>query len=283
MKYCAHIVKMLLLLFACFLPVASSWGFEVDAHGMISQRAATLFAEHYPEQSTKLASFIQAFIKGSKTEDDINITLQRAFNWHFADPGSRLGRTWWGAYRANTHRFADLIDQLAAADKGDKEAVFEIAGRLAHHIQDMRSPPHAVPIFHTSGEKFDEYGKEKTLSYALDTEQIRTVMSQPLRIDFASLDALRQEAAIDTKQQVDSPVVFQGNVIAPNWWEFWMGFEQVGSACGKEPVEGFGCFGKSVYGIETGVFTPEVFTWFHEQQIRKAIADTLWLLVALGR
>jgi hypothetical protein len=94
---------------------------------------------------------------------------------------------------------------------------------------------------------------------------------------------LRLQAASDTKQQVDKPVVFQGIKIAPNWWEFWMGFEQVGGACGKEPVEGFGCFGKSVYGIETGVFTPEVFAWFYEQQICKAIVDTLQLLIALSR
>jgi hypothetical protein len=279
-----HCKEFVIALFAIFLlPVTPSWGFEAKAHGKISQQAARLFAEQYPEKSAELATFIEAFKEGSMSEDIVDITLQRAFNWHFADPGNRLGRTWWGADRANGPRFASLINQLAAIDKDNKEAVYELAGRLAHHIQDMRSAPHAVPVFHTSGEMFDKYGTCKISSFTPVAEQILAVKAQPLRMDFASLDALRLQAAIDTKQQVDKPVVFQGTEIAPNWWEFWMGFEQVGSACGKEPVEGFGCFGKSVYGIKTGVFTPEVFVWFYEQQICKAIIDTLRLLIALSR
>lgn len=281
MKLCKEIRAVLFIF--CLLPVTSSWGFDAEAHRIISQQAAKLFAEHYQEKSAKLANYIIAFEKGSVDEDGVDITLQRAFNWHFADPGNRLGRTWWGAYRANSHRFSNLIDQLAATNKDDKEAVYELAGRLAHHIQDMRSPPHAVPVFHASGEKFDGHGTDKIESFTPAAEQIYVVKTTPLRLDFASLDTLRQNAAIETKQLVDNPAVFQGDVIAPNWWEFWMGYEQVGMACGKEAVDGFGCFGKSIYGIETGSFTPKVFDWLYEQQICKAIIDSLWLLIALSR
>jgi hypothetical protein len=216
-------------------------------------------------------------------EDDIDISLQRLIYWHFFDPGSRLGRTWWGAYKSNSKRFADLAKKLIETGKEKLPEIYELAGRLAHHLQDMSSPPHAVPIYHTTKDPFDTYATHKIKGFSLKSEQLDSVKKEQRDLDVAALDKLRTAAANNTIKRVKETVTYKDKVIGANWSDYWRSYEEVGSECGEKPCKDFGCYGKNIFGEKAGNFTPEVYDWFYEGQVARAIQDSLRLLVLLNK
>jgi hypothetical protein len=57
-------------------------------------------------------------------------------------------------------------EALEAARHGDLERAFDRAGHLAHHVQDMASPPHVVPVNHGLTDRFERYGVRAALARA---------------------------------------------------------------------------------------------------------------------
>lgn len=268
------ICPILLLLYA-----PSSWGFEKQAHIEISKRAVAIYRELNPSASERIDHWGARFATGSSDED--NISFQRLWNWHFYDPGSRLARAWWGARRSNTSRFDDLAGTLAHGAFDGSPDSYALAGRLAHHIQDMSSPPHTVPIYHTTKDPFDKYATDTIVRVNLSAAQIEAVKIERRAFRFESLRELLTDAAQRTIGRVESPVDFNGQEIANNWTGFWRKYELTGAECGEAPSRGFGCYGTQTFGVDSGPFTPGVYGMFYEQQIASAIEDTLRLLMLL--
>lgn len=277
--------KYMLCLFLMTISVfvSPSWGFEKKAHSEMSKVAVQLFGELYPEKAHQIEGLTPFFIEGSVKEDDIDITFQRLLNWHFYDPGSRLGRAWWGAYKSDSKRFADLVEKLSATRKEKLPEIYELAGRIAHHIQDMSSPPHAVPVYHLAKDPFDKYATHKIDGYTLTPSQLNSVKKDRRELDFSTLSILRKEAAEETIREIGDTIIFQGTVIGEDWSEYWRSYEQVGTECGEDPDKDFGCYGKNSFGTEKGHFTPEVYDWFYEVRVKRAIQDSLRLLVLLTK
>jgi hypothetical protein len=269
---------MLLIFSASF-----AWGFERQAHIEISKRAIKMYKERYPLQFQQIHESLTAFTDGSGIEDDISFSFQRLVNWHFYDPGSRLGDTWWGAHKSNKKRFEYLAKKLTKSTENDLPDIYELAGRLAHHIQDMSSPPHTVPIYHTTKDPFDKYATEEIVCINLTSNQLELVKKEKKSFNFETMLELRTNAATRTIDRVEKPVSFNGRLIANNWTGFWRKFELIGAECGQEPHKNFGCYGKNTYGTEVEHFTSAVYDRFYKDQIASAIEDTLQLLIMLDK
>lgn len=269
---------MLLIFSASF-----AWGFERQAHIEISKRAIEIYKELYPLQYQQIHESLTMFTDGSGIEDDINFTFQRLMNWHFYDPGSRLGHTCWCARKSNTKRFEYLAEKLTKSTEKGLSDIYELAGRLAHHIQDMSSPPHTVPIYHTTKDPFDKYATAEIVGVKLTSNQLDLVKNEQRTFKFETMMELLNDAATRTIDRVEKPVNFDGRLIASDWTGFWRKFELTGAECGQEPHKDFGCYGKNTYGIEVEHFTSPVYDRFYKEQIARAIEDTLRLLVLLDR
>jgi hypothetical protein len=272
-------ICLMLLIFS----VSSSWGFEKQAHIEISKIALELYKELYPLKSKQIHESLTMFIDGSGKEDDISFSLQRLVNWHFYDPGSRLGHAWWGARKSNTKRFEYLAEKLTESTGKGLPDIYGLAGRLAHHIQDMSSPPHAVPIYHTNKDPFDKYATAEIAGVKLTSAQLDVVKNEQRNLEFETMLELLNAAATRTIDRVEKPVSFDGRLIASDWTGFWRKFELTGAECGQKPHKDFGCYGKNTFGIEVEQFTPPVYDRFYKEQIASAIEDTLRLLILLDR
>ena len=249
----------------------------------MSKVAVQLYNQLYPFSSGQNKELTDLFIDSSGKEDDIDLTLQRLFNWHFYDPGSRLGHTWWGARKANTIRFANLAEKVAKSDGKDPSETYELAGRLVHHIQDMSSPPHTVPVYHTTKDMFDKYATNKIVDVKLTSIQLDSAKSEQRDFNIEILKKLLKDAAEKTISRVGESVVHDGRKIADDWTEFWRKYELIGVECRCEPCDDFGCYGKNIFGRETVYFTKAVYDKFYEEQVACAIEDTLRLLILLHK
>lgn len=83
--------------------------------------------------------------------------LQRAFNWHFYNNNGLIRDSpWIPGRRTSEKRFDDLLTRVTKdlqrwerqADGEVLEALLETTGRIMHHIQDMSTPAHVVPVYH---------------------------------------------------------------------------------------------------------------------------------------
>lgn len=270
-------ICLMLLIF----PVPSSWGFEKQAHIVISYKALELYKELYPLKYKKIYESLAMFADSSGKEDDIS--LQRLINWHFSDSGSRLGHAWWGARKSNTKRFEYLARKLTQSTGKDLPDIYRLAGRLAHHIQDMSSPPHTVPVYHTTKDPFDKHLTAEIVGVKLTSAQLDVVKNEQRNLEIETLFALLNDAATRTIDRVENPVNFDGRFIAGDWTGFWRKFEQTGAECGQEPHKDFGCYGKNTFGIEVEQFTSAVYDRFYKELIASATEDTLRLLILLDR
>jgi len=253
---------------------------EKPAHPEISKRAIELFEELYPSQSERTRERASLFTDGSGREDEIDFSLQRLFNWHFYDPGSRLGGAWWGIRRSNRKRFETLSGKLIESAKTRLPETYVLAGRLAHHIQDMSSPPHVVPVYHMK-DCFDAYATKRIVDVKLTPAQLDAIRNEKRKLNFETLIELLDDEAKRTILRVESPVIFDGRKIADDWTEFWRKYELRGAECGRKPCSHFGCYGKKKFGEEAGQFTRAVYDMFYKEQIASAVGETLRLLIIL--
>ena len=98
----------------------------------------------------------------SASEDDVSFAskLQRPFNWHFYNNKKSIrDNDWIPGHRTSEMRFTSLLEKLEkyiekCAQDPDRHAIEDLVqttGRLVHHIQDMSTPSHVVPIYHGPG------------------------------------------------------------------------------------------------------------------------------------
>lgn len=98
----------------------------------------------------------------SASEDDVSFAskLQRPFNWHFYNNNNSIkDNARIPGHRTSELRFTSLLEKLEkyigkCAQDPDRHALEDLVqttGRIVHHIQDMSTPSHVVPIYHGPG------------------------------------------------------------------------------------------------------------------------------------
>ncbi len=104
-------------------------------------------------------------MKASSNEDRFfDYFFQRLFNWHFYNNNLNIDNKIHRGRRTSEKRVKNLIKDIdkyierfeRKQKRRDAKKLLDAAGRLAHHIQDMSTPSHVVPVYHGLGLK-DEY------------------------------------------------------------------------------------------------------------------------------
>lgn len=253
------------------------------------------------------------------TDDEDNFSFQRATNWHFYrreddndylqpfkgffdvtyDPSSRSILT-----QHNT-KFTDLIQKHRDGMVEDYEDFFNHLGRLIHHIQDMSTPSHVVPVFHgpeffkdfhwrkDNYEKFSKKNLHKYLNTEKPEEALLPAVSYPGHsdsgfigfydrsanntLDFLKSDEAKFDMTMGTTRVPTSCDVFwrpYDSETDPNRRKQNRGFGQYG------PFEEFFSTGKTltIDGLEC---TIEFASYEHVfiKFVENAIADTLYCLM----
>jgi hypothetical protein len=274
MRLIFNTILILLLALPCF-------AFEPDKHEEFSNNAAAIYktctGRAIPEK------YISAFADGSKKEDDPGLT--RALNWHFYNNGKKIGHYWKFILYcdgSNEHIFQARLDTLEnmLREKKPLPEIYEIAGRIAHHIQDMSAIPHAVPIYHVGDDKFDNY--EPAAMPNTDATQIckdvQAVIEPPQLLEQAAQNSLK---AIDTAVVFDNGKTLKGET----WKKFWGGPED-------KDLSGFKTYGEygNVFGsvppcksYVCGAYNRNVFDKFYNESYLRAVTDTVRLLIYLEK
>lgn len=160
------------------------------------------------------------------TAEDLNLPVKWTGWHHFYFPEGSLDTV---VRQASDSRVRELWEEaLEAARHGDMERAFDRAGHLAHHVQDVASPPHVVPVNHGLGDGFERYGVRASLA------RIPAREVEPLPGDEAQRTLARETLAAVRTQSLSTS---QGPI---PWSAFW-----------AEPESrGPGSFGH--YGAEVG-------------------------------
>lgn len=124
--------------------------FDIEAHRTITARAVALEAAEHPDLTRHALDLAFANVA-----EDLNLVVKWAWFNHYFSPAGPVRTTW----RVTSDvRVAGLEDELVdALLAGDEDATWSLAGHLLHHVQDMASPPHVVPVEHGLGDGFESY------------------------------------------------------------------------------------------------------------------------------
>jgi len=251
--------------------------FEPQTHAMFCRDAARIYQACTGHVVS--TEWIARLTEGSVHEDDLS--LERVLNWHFYNNDGKIGKYWkyffycHGSNERIFKRRLETLDRLIAEKKSLPE-IYTMAGRIVHHIQDMSSPPHVMPIYHVGSDRFDKY---KSASGTLDAE----ICSEMQAGAHHPLDLL-ENAAQNTLKAVNRSVVFDGQKTFENetWLKFWGGPED-------ENLVGFRTYGLygNVFGespCNSGIcllYNKRVYDDFFGECSRRAITDTVRFLMYL--
>ena len=122
------------------LGAPSAGAFRIGAHKRLTERAVALERAALPELWIH-----QATLVSSNVREDLNVLVKWFRVSHFYKPTSRLK-----CRRAPSDvRVRALWEEaVSAAARGRFARAYDRVGRIVHHIQDMASPPHVVPVNH---------------------------------------------------------------------------------------------------------------------------------------
>lgn len=127
------------------------------------------------------------------TAEDLNLHVKWMGWHHFYRPDGHLH----SALREGSDaRVRALWDEaLEAARHGDMARAWDRAGHLAHHIEDMASPPHVVPVMHGLDDGFEDHGLGTALS-RLPPRELAPLSGTDAQVALAreTLDAVRTQS-----------------------------------------------------------------------------------------
>ena len=117
---------------------------------IFQENSSTLFADLIAEER-----FRDALIEGTADED--NVSYLRGTNWHFYPANDELkhaSRTLCKSSKIVVRPTSDSIltfreqELRSGLTDGHSKQLFQTMGRILHHIQDMSTPSHVVPVYH---------------------------------------------------------------------------------------------------------------------------------------
>lgn len=271
-------MRALFLMFFCLSTLPAN-AFEPQKHAEFSSDAIAL----YKACTGKFVSgkIAQALAEGAEDED--NSTPTRGMNWHFYNNDRKIGHYWrlvfFRCNGSNEEIFKKRVEKLQKLieEKAPTEDIYAAAGRVAHHIQDMSSPPHVLPIYHTDVDRFDKYEPATVPNLATNA------ICNSLQGNIVSPNELLESAAQATLAAAAAPVVFSGGEIieGETWAKFWGG----GNDKNYEGFSTYGTYG-NIYGVRTSStdsgnrakYDKSIFDNFFNERRNRAVSDTVQLL-----
>ncbi len=232
--------------------------FSVEAHQSITEKALETVRG---AQARRLLGEHRSAVVHGATAEDLNLHVKWTRWHHFYCPEGSLD----SAFRQGSDaRVRELWEEaMEAARNGDLDRAFDRAGHLVHHVQDMASPPHVVPVNHGLGDRFEGYGIRSSLARA----PVREV--EPLPGDEAQKAMARETLAAVRSESLATP---QG--VIP-WSAFWAEPEvRVPGAFGHYGTEVGNAFGAAVVRWDGTPHTvgPEAYLAFMSARVSGAVA-----------
>jgi len=194
----------------------------------------------------------KAVLDGTERED--KLTFGRMWNWHFYPQNEFLTRLTWTTMRRTSRPIVKKRqEQLLGVGEGKAAGdLFETFGRVLHHVQDMNTPTHVVPIYHLA-DPFEEYlvAHCPSIFDGLKSDASHIVAAQGAEQDhdFCSLYAKAAEGTLDdltdNGRLFPLPVNPELTVSSIKFWEpykrtkGWASFREIITYTGK----GFGKYG----------------------------------------
>ena len=269
---------------------------KAETHKLITKIALNAFIQEKGEGHADVfgnENYRQCIIEGTDWEDALS--FHRLVNWHFYPANDLLRIPLWGFVLANSSHIVEERQRelLSEIQHGLSERLFTRFGRLLHHIQDMSTPSHVVPVYHGPGipDPYEDYLTHDWdyLSQSNDATWMAMHEIDP-PVQFTNLYV----SAAQATQTALSPATMTVNVMIDgvdtqvDTRLFWLTHEQVEGKSPKHYDHGFGGFG--ILGEHFGdTHTTRVGT--HEYQIslrefrciaatfiNKAIGDSLTAL-----
>ena len=196
-------------------------------------------------------------VRGVKAEDDWWVP-KRLLNWHFYPANSviaketrrvmgwKLRPTSQWIIRQRQNELFKKIDQREPAKK-----IYVAFGRVLHHIQDMSTPSHVVPVYHAASpaDPFEAYlvTNWKRIASALQRLDFTPIQGDDDNEDFISAydrAAERVLQSLSPESDVFPVRLCTGSDVTVNASAFWKSYEQTPKSS-KIPftLNGFGSFG----------------------------------------
>lgn len=153
-----HTIPTLILALAG-VAAPKAHAFSIGSHREITGRAVALEARAWPILAARSHEIALANV-----EEDLNLVVKWGLFNHYFNPKGAVRTTWRQTSDVRVEGlWADIERALA---EGDEAEVWERAGHLLHHIQDMASPPHVIPVEHNMTDGFERYDIAPLLAVA---------------------------------------------------------------------------------------------------------------------
>ncbi len=269
----------------------------------------------------------QCLAQGSWDEDEyqvITLDLQRLLNWHFYNNQGRIKNKIAPGVRTSEDRVEKLIGKIEKEKKRYRNSpdtdeqqdhmvhLLSYIGRLIHHVQDMSTFSHVVPVYHGPGLKdsYEKYGlgmygkvkvyldkepkdpEDKKPHIVLKSEELRVNcfgQSEPSKENLFSLYSSSAEESLKILKddKYGFSVTTDGVSHNQTWNSFWKeaGDETVG-VCPtiNNTHQGFGSFGdlcnnfgKESFDVDEKSYQvdPKEYLNIYKILMKKSIIDTL--------
>lgn len=256
------------------------------AYSKCNHKKITIKALNEFKQYSELDFNKDIIVKSCKGED--NLSLSRAWNWHFLHPKKKLSRYWLSLYTMNRsmiNRFDKLDKKLKrliykykntnSERKRDKllNKISKRLGQVIHYLQDVSVPAHVIPIYHGPGKK-DRFDKHEFDPASIEDDNYADLRHE----NGMSLEELRRMSADNTLESVYESNAFtitKNDVeIQVTWEVFW----------GKPEKTGFSDYGilgnnfgepEIIIDEDKYLVTDEVYSKFFKKRYEEAINITI--------
>ena len=269
------------------LVIAAFWGFSTTTlafglsdHRRITEQAVQEFSQCFPAAGQVLG--IKWLVFGD-LEEDLNVVRKDLTYSHYYHPGKDLHMFRYDS-SVRVSELATFLEQRkqAGGSVGLSEMI-EI-GHAIHHLQDMASPPHVVPVAHGLTDGFESYDFNGDISSGMTCEQMMRLASLDLKslLDRTANETLRNVKTRQTEIQITGPA---GNVErrVVSGEAFWL--ESSENAFGQYGVVG-NHFGEAQFtNLEWSYWVPEQYYQSVKQQqlklgVRSTVGALMWRLAA---
>jgi hypothetical protein len=264
-----------------------------EDHDKITGKAIEIYYEHtYSDLSAQLLMNYYK-VKGAASQEDKSPLYSRATNWHFFKQNEKLQPTNLLLFKVrptSEYRVNKLRQEL---EENTEKLRVTVIGRILHHIQDMSTPTHTVPVYHGPivKDSFEDYSMKNTES-ELKTIDINIQEFDELKAEtIHDINSIYTNAAHETLNYLydDPSSEFEfDNGEKAGWDLFWKRYSESSDDCAKN--SGFGCYGPlgKQYGNTvvqlngtTRKIDSEVYKKLHRWVLRKQLLDSLRTFISI--
>ena len=271
-------------------------------HIKLTKKAIELYLSHADSKHSRLFGDYQRVLWWGSVKEDIYPFHVRLTHWHFFPENAALqprktkvlGREFTRYPTSNRiceRRVKQLEREIA---RGKSKGVFELIGRILHHVQDMSTPAHVAPVYHgpLAPDSYESYSK-KHIKDRLGSVDVSSHRFEALRSELRGSVDLYDKCARATLDYLyhsgrEFPCSVDGGAIQAGWDMFWARSSDKDGDRAVMGHKGFGRygalgkhFGKTRVEADGKAYqvAPDVFQTLHQDLVQKAVEDSLQVLM----